>query len=45
MGITENNASKIRARLIEQEIIGTRGKGLIAFEMPMIREYLVKQHC
>lgn len=42
MGISENNATKIRARLIEQEIIGARRRGFVDFDMPMIRDYLTK---
>lgn len=40
MGITENNATKIRARLVEQGIIGARRRGFVDFDMPMIRDYL-----
>ncbi len=43
MGITENNATKIRARLIEQEVIGARRRGFVDFDMPMIRDYLVDE--
>lgn len=40
MNTTSNYASKYRARLVEQGVIGTRGRGKIAFDMPCFREYL-----
>lgn len=43
MGVTSNYASKYRARLIEQGIIGTRGRGVVAFEMPHVREFLAEK--
>ena len=33
---------KIRARLIEQEIIQARRRGFVDFDMPIIRDYLTK---
>lgn len=41
MGVTSNYASKYRARLIEQGVIGERGRGRVGFDMPFFREYVV----
>lgn len=43
MGTTSNYASKYRARLAEQGIIGTRGRGRVAFDMPHFKEYLLQK--
>lgn len=43
MGTTSNYASKYRARLAEQGIIGTRGRGRVAFDMPHFRDYLLQK--
>lgn len=42
MGVSSNYASKYRARLIEQGVIGERGRGRIGFDMPFFREYVGK---
>ena len=42
MGVSSNYASKYRARLIEQGVIGGRGRGRIGFDMPFFREYVEK---
>ena len=42
MGVSSNYASKYRARLIEQGVIGGRGRGRISFDMPFFREYVEK---
>lgn len=42
MGVSSNYASKYRARLIEQGVIGARGRGRIGFDMPFFREYVEK---
>ena len=42
MGVSSNYASKYRARLIEQGLIGERGRGRIGFDMPFFREYVEK---
>lgn len=42
MGVSSNYASKYRARLIEQGVIGERGRGRIGFDMPFFREYVEK---
>ncbi len=43
MGVTSNYASQYRLRLIEQGIIGERGRGKVVFEMPFFKDYLKKQ--
>lgn len=40
MGVASNYASQYRARLVEQGIIGTRGRGKVAFDMPHFKEFL-----
>lgn len=40
MGITRNNASKLRARLVEQGVVGERRRGVVGLEIPMFRDYL-----
>ena len=42
MGVTTNYANQYRARLIEQGIVGTRGRGKLGFDMPMLRDYLIR---
>lgn len=42
MGVDGNNASQIRKRLIERGVIGTRGRGKVGFDMPMLREYMAE---
>lgn len=43
MGVASNYASQYRARLVEQGIIGTRGRGKIAFDMPNFKEFLLSK--
>lgn len=43
MGVSSNYASQYRSRLIEQGIIGERGRGKVAFELPFFREYTKEQ--
>ena len=43
MGVEPNNASKVRGNLVERGIIGSRGRGRVGFDMPMLREYLLEQ--
>jgi hypothetical protein len=43
MNVTPKYAGTYRARLIEQGIIGSRGHGKVAFDLPMFREYLQKK--
>lgn len=40
MGKDANYVSQYRRRLVERGIIGARGRGKVAFEMPLMREYL-----
>lgn len=40
MGIDANNATQVRRRLIERGVIGSRGRGRVGFDMPMLRGYL-----
>lgn len=40
MGVKSNYASQYRARLIEQGIIGERGRGRVGFDLPYFKEYL-----
>ena len=42
MGIGRNNAAQIRRRLTEHGAIGERGRGRMGFELPLLREYLVR---
>ncbi len=44
MGVSSNYASKYRARLIEQGVIGERGRGRIGYDMPFFREFVDKMH-
>lgn len=43
VGISMTNASNIRRRLIEHGIISEVRMGLVEFEMPMLKEYLIAQ--
>lgn len=43
MGVSSNYASQYRSRLIEQGVIGSRGRGKVAFDMPFFREYVANQ--
>ena len=43
MGISMTNASNLRRRLIEFRIISEVRMGLVEFEMPMLRECLLRQ--
>lgn len=43
MGVTTSYASQYRRRLIEQGVIGTRGRGKVAFDMPHFKEYLLQR--
>lgn len=40
MGESEGYASQYRRRLVERGIIGARGRGKVAFDLPLLREYL-----
>ena len=43
MGVSSKYAGIYRKRLIDQGIIGSRGYGKVAFELPMFREYLASR--
>jgi Mn-dependent DtxR family transcriptional regulator len=43
MGVSTNYANQYRIRLIEQGVIGSRGRGKLGFEIPMLRDYLREQ--
>ncbi len=40
MGVASNYASQYKRRLLEDGVIGTRGRGKVAFDIPAFREYL-----
>lgn len=42
MGVSMGYASQYRARLLEQGIIGERGRGKVGFDLPLFDEYLRK---
>lgn len=42
MGVSGNYASQYRARLIEQGVVGNRGRGKVVFDMPLFKEYVRK---
>ena len=43
MGVASNYASQYRARPVEQGIIGTRGRGKVAFDVPHFKEFLLSK--
>ncbi len=43
MGVTSNYASQYRLRLVEQGVVGERGRGKVAIELPYFKEYLKKR--
>lgn len=40
MGKSSKYVSQYRRRLLEQGVIGERGRGLVGFDLPVLREYL-----
>ena len=40
MGEGSNYVSTYKRRLVEQGVIGERGRSMVAFELPGLREYL-----
>jgi hypothetical protein len=40
MGVTPNYANQYRTRLLDHGLIGTRGRGKLGFDMPMLRDLL-----
>jgi len=43
LSVSMNYAGQYRLRLIEQGIIGARGRGKVGFELPFFREYLERK--
>lgn len=43
LGIEPNNASQIRRRLIARGLIADHGRGKVVFDMPLLREYLLRE--
>jgi predicted transcriptional regulator len=42
LGKSSSYVSQYRKRLIEQGVIGPRGTGLVDFELPLMREFLLE---
>lgn len=40
MGVSSNYASQYKRRLLDQGVIGERGRGVVAFDIPAFREFL-----
>lgn len=40
MGVANNYASQYKRRLLEDGVIGERGRGLVGFDIPAFREFL-----
>lgn len=40
MGVSANYAAQYRSRLLEQGVIGARGRGKVGFDLPFFAEYL-----
>ena len=40
LGVTSGYAAQYKRRLLEQGVIGERGRGIIDFDIPFFREYL-----
>ena len=40
MGVASNYASQYKRRLLEDGVIGERGRGLVGFDVPAFREFL-----
>lgn len=45
MGESSSYVSTYKKRLIEQGVIGEKGRSVVAFELPGMREYLVERFC
>lgn len=43
MGVSGNYAAQYRIRLLEQGVIGERGRGFVGFELPVLKEYLAEK--
>ena len=44
IGRDTNYTNQYRLRLIEQGVIASRGRGKVGFEMPMLKDYLLRNH-
>jgi len=44
LGVSLTYAGQYRLRLIEQGIIGARGRGKLGFDLPMLKDYLKRTH-
>ena len=40
MGFASNYASQYKRRLLEDGVIGERGRGLVGFDIPAFKEFL-----
>ena len=40
MGVASNYTSQYKRRLLEDGVIGERGRGLVGFDIPAFREFL-----
>lgn len=43
MGVTSSYASQYRRRLLEEGVIGERGRGVVGFDIPAFREFLAER--
>ncbi len=41
LGVASNYASQYKRRLLDQGIIGERGRGYVGFDLPMLKDYLI----
>lgn len=44
MGVASNYASQYKRRLLEDGVIGERGRGLVGFDIPAFREFLAEKY-
>ena len=43
MEISANNATKIKRRLLDQGLIRETGRGRVAIDVPLLKEYLINK--
>ena len=43
MGVASNYASQYKRRLLEDGVIGVRGRGLVGFDIPAFRAFLSQE--
>ena len=43
MGVRSNYASQYKRRLLEDGVIGERGRGIVGFDIPAFREFLMQK--